>query len=198
MSTPDSSRSTFLRTWAYWAAGAFVFPFAGLLGTAVAGRVDSPGAALTGGLAAGLAIGAGQSFVSRRRLNPLTWTAATAVGLAVGLLLGASVVDYQTSLGDLALMGALTGVVLGLAQALAMPTRTHRRWTWAAAMPLLWALGWTVTTLAGVDVEKQYTHFGITGALTFSALSGLLLHVLLPYRQTTSPLAEGETIETPA
>jgi hypothetical protein len=65
-------------------------------------------------------------------------------------------------------------------------------------MPLLWSLGWTVTTLVGVDVEKQYTHFGITGALTFSALSGLLLHVLLPYRQTVDPLAEGTTIGTPA
>ena len=187
-----------MRTWAYWTAGAFVFPFAGLLGTAVAGRVDSPVAALVGGLAAGLAIGAGQSLASRRRLNPLLWVPATAVGLGVGLLLGASVVDYETSLGDLALMGALTGGVLGLAQALAMPKRTHRRWIWTAAMPLLWALGWTVTTLVGVDVEKQYTHFGITGALTFSALSGLLLHVLLPYRQTIGPLTEGTTIGSPA
>jgi hypothetical protein len=65
-------------------------------------------------------------------------------------------------------------------------------------MPLLWALGWTVTTLVGVDVEKQYTHFGITGALTFSALSGLLLHVLLPYDRTMEPLPEGKTIDTPA
>jgi hypothetical protein len=65
-------------------------------------------------------------------------------------------------------------------------------------MPLMWALGWTVTTLVGVDVEKQYTHFGITGALTFSALSGLLLHVLLPYRPNIGPPTEGKTIGTPA
>ena len=190
MTTPHSSRSTFLGTWIYWTAGAFVFPFAGLFGTAVAGRVDSPGAALIGGLAAGLAIGAGQSLVSRRRLNPLKWVPATAAGMGVGLLLGASVVDYETSLSDLALMGALTGAAIGLAQTWAMPSRARGRWIWAAAMPLLWALGWTVTTLVGVDVEKQYTHFGITGALTFSAISGLLLHVLLPYRRRIDPTVE--------
>jgi hypothetical protein len=36
-----------------------------------------------------------------------------------------------------------------------------------------------VTTLAGIDVEKQYTLFGSSGAIAFSALSGLLLHRLL-------------------
>ena len=39
-------------------------------------------------------------------------------------------------------------------------------------MPLLWALGWIVTTLAGIPVEEQFTIFGASGAVTFSALSG--------------------------
>ena len=47
-------------------------------------------------------------------------------------------------------------------------------------MPLLWALGWTVTTLVGIDVDQQFTIFGASGAVTFSALSGALLHLLLP------------------
>ena len=54
------------------------------------------------------------------------------------------------------------------------------RLVWAAAMPLLWALGWTVTTLIGVAVDQQFTVFGAAGAVTFSALSGALLHLLLP------------------
>ena len=105
---------------------------------------------------------------------------ATAVGMGIGLLLGATVVGYGTSLRELAAMGALTGAVLGPAQALALPARTRRRWLWAAAMPSLWALGWTVMTLIGVDVEEQLTLFGASGALTFSAASGALLHALLP------------------
>ena len=44
----------------------------------------------------------------------------------------------------------------------------------------LWALGWTATALGGIDVESQYTVFGAYGALTYSALSGLLLIVVLP------------------
>jgi hypothetical protein len=50
------------------------------------------------------------------------------------------------------------------------------------AMPALWALGWTVTTLAGIRVGEQFTVFGSTGALTVSALLGLLLQLLLPAR----------------
>lgn len=97
------------------------------------------------------------------------------------LLLGAWAVDYGTSLADLAALGALTGLVLGLAQALALPVQAGQRWGLAVAMPVLWALGWTATTLGGVHVEEQFTVFGLYGALTVSALSGLLLH-RLPYR----------------
>jgi hypothetical protein len=48
-------------------------------------------------------------------------------------------------------------------------------WVWALAMPLLWALGWTVTAAAGVDVDRQYAVFGAFGAITFMALSGIVL-----------------------
>ena len=180
MTRSEQSQPTFTRTWLLWTAGFLAFPIAGLAGTAAAGRVDSPIAALLGGAVAGLVLGAGQALASRRRLDPRRWIPATGVGMGIGLLLGASVVDYGTSLADLALMGALTGLVLGPAQALALPRQARRRWLWAAAMPALWALGWTVTTLGQIHVEEQFTIFGAYGALTFSALSGLLLHVLLP------------------
>ena len=54
------------------------------------------------------------------------------------------------------------------------------RWLWATAVPVLWALGWTATTLGGIDVDRQWTVFGAYGAVTFSTLSGLLLLLLLP------------------
>ena len=174
--------SSLLRRWLIWTAGFLAFPLAGLAGTAVAGRVDSPVAALTGGAVAGLCIGLGQTLAGLGRLDIRRWVPATGIGMGLGLLLGAIVVDYRTSLSDLALMGALTGVVLGPAQALALPRGTRLRWAWAAAMPALWALGWTATTLGGIDVEEQFTVFGAYGAITFSALSGLLLLWLLPGR----------------
>jgi hypothetical protein len=73
-------------------------------------------------------------------------------------------------------------------------TPVRYRVAWAAAIPVLWALGWTLTTLAGVDVDKQYTIFGSAGAVTFSALSGALLHRLLPARTTTTPIERGSFI----
>jgi hypothetical protein len=185
MTDSTRRRDTFWWSWLLWTAGFLAFPIAGVAGRVVAGRVDSPIAALLAGLVTGAVIGAGQWLVSRRRLRPAPWILATALGMGLGLLLGATAVEFQTSLADLAVMGALTGVVLGVAQAVALPTQTRRRWWWAAAMPPLWALGWTVTILAGIPVEEQVTIFGATGAVTFSALSGLLLYGLLLPRLTT-------------
>jgi hypothetical protein len=189
-----TARATGLRTWLIWTAGFLAFPLAGLAGTAVVGRVDSPMAALVGGAVAGLGIGLGQTLASRGRFDIRRWVPATGIGMGLGLLLGAVVVDYRTSLPDLALMGALTGLVLGPAQALALPPGTHMRWAWAAAVPALWALGWTTTTLGGIAVDEQFTVFGAYGAITFSALSGLLLPLLLPER----PSAGTPAAPTPA
>ena len=183
MRASTTTGSVFLRPWLLWTAGFLSFPLAGIAGGAVAGRVDDPMAALAGGVVTGLVIGAGQSLASSRRLEPRRWIVATAVGMGLGLLLGATAVGFGTALADLAVMGALTGLLLGPAQALALPAPTTHRLVWAAAIPLLWALGWTLTTFGGIDVDKQYTVFGAIGAVTFSALSGALLHRLLPARR---------------
>src|SRR5829696_1775081 len=185
MTAHANLRTSFVRSWLFWTAGFLAFPIAGLAGTAVAGRVDHPLAALSGGAVAGLVLGAGQTLASRGRLDIRKWAPVTALGMGLGLLLGAAAVGYQTALGDLVLMRALTGLVLGPAQALVLPRGTRMRWLWAAAVPPLWALGWTATTLGGIDVDRQWTIFGAYGAITFSALSGLLLLRLLPERPAT-------------
>ncbi len=177
-----------LRTWLLWTLGFLAFPPAGIVGGIVVGPVDSAASALLGGVVTGVVIGTGQWLASRRQLDWVRWIPATAAGMGLGLLAGAVAVDFGTSLADLALMGAVTGLVLGTAQALAMPAVARQRWIWAAALPALWALGWTVTNAAGVDVEAQYTVFGATGAITVSALSGLLLLFVLP---RTSRIAAG-------
>ncbi len=170
----------FVRPLMIWTAGFLAFPIAGLAGTAVAGRVDDPAAALTAGLVVGAVIGAAQSLAGSGRLRRVRWITATTLGMGLGLLVGAVAVDFGTSLADLAVMGALTGLVLGGAQAMALPTRTRARWAWAAALPALWALGWSITTVIGYEVDKQVTVFGASGAVVFAALSGVLLHALLP------------------
>jgi hypothetical protein len=95
--------------------------------------------------------------------------------MSIGLAIGAWVVGYGTSLGQLALMGFITGIPLGAAQAWLLRDRVANAWVWGAAVPLLWALGWTVTTAGGIDVDRQFAVFGAYGAITFMALSGVLL-----------------------
>jgi hypothetical protein len=198
MTHSETSPPSFLRTWLIWTAGTLVFPLAGLAGTVAAGRVDSPLSALTGGAVVGLIIGTAQAVLSRGRLDPRRWIPATTVGMGLGLLLGAAAVDYRTSLTDLMLMGAITGLLLGAAQTAALPRRTRHRWAWIAAMPVVWTLGWAATTLIGVNVDEQFTVVGLSGALTVSALSGLLLHQLLPYRTAVGPRPASTPIEATA
>jgi hypothetical protein len=177
--TPTSARRA-LRAWLIWVAGFLAFPLAGLAGLAVGGQVDGPTAAALGGLATGAVLGLGQALASSGRLPIRRWILATAAAMAVGLPAGAHLVGYGTSLRDLALMGAVTGAVLGPAQALALPRRARHRWAWAAAMPALWATGWAITTSAGITVSDHFTIFGASGAVTVTALLGVLLHLVLP------------------
>ncbi|HEX6712309.1 MAG TPA: hypothetical protein VF066_02950 [Thermoleophilaceae bacterium] len=161
--------------WLLWIAGFLAFPLAGVVGLAIVDRVDDPLPALVGGLVAGAIIGAGQWLASQHAVGePVPWIGASAVGMGIGLLAGAHAVDYGTDLGELALMGAITGVPLGIAQALVLRHRWSHAWIWAVSTPPLWALGWTVTTAIGVDVERQYVVFGSVGAIAFMALSGLV------------------------
>jgi hypothetical protein len=183
----DPHRRFNTRAWLLWLAGFLSFPIAGIAAEAVIGRIDDAGSALLGGLIAGAVIGTGQWLVARRLLDAQTWIPATAVAMGIGLGVGAWVVGYGTSLGELALMGFATGIPLGAAQAYLLRGRVARAWVWGVAMPLLWALGWTVTTAAGIDVERQYAVFGALGASTFMALSGVLLDRLRAATPSSQP-----------
>jgi uncharacterized membrane protein len=175
-----------LKAWLLWTAGFLAFPIGGFLAEMLTGRVDDAGSALLGGMVAGAVIGTGQWLVARRLLDAQTWIPATALAMGIGLLAGAWAVGYGTSLGELALMGAITGIPIGAAQAYLLRERLANAWVWAAAMPLLWALGWTVSTFIGVSVDNQFAVFGASGAITFMALSGVLLDRL---RAATNPAA---------
>ena len=66
---------------------------------------------------------------------------------------------------------------------------------WAAAMPGCVHIGWSVTTLGQIHVEQQFTIFGAYGAVTFSALSRVLLHFLLPRRAAAEQAPERTRFE---
>jgi hypothetical protein len=161
-----------------WAAVALAFPIAGYLGWAISGPVDAPAAALIGGALTGAGLGAVQWWAADGALGrAAAWIGTSAVGYALGLAAGAALVGYDTDLGALALMGLVSGAVLGAAQGLALSRqgRVQLAAAWALAMPVLFALGWCATTAIGVSVDDRFTVFGAAGAVVFALLSGLLL-----------------------
>ena len=161
-----------------WVAVALAFPIAGLIGWAIGGRVDSVVPALVGGALTGAGLGAVQWWAAKGALGrAAAWIGSSAVGYAAGLATGAALVGYDTDLGALATMGAVSGLVLGAAQGLALAAQGRKRLAvaWATAMPVLFALGWSATTAGGISVENQFTVFGAYGAVVFTLLSGLVL-----------------------
>ena len=166
-----------------WVAVAPAFPLSALIGRALGGPVDAVDAALVGGALTAAGLGAVQCWAAKGALGrPAAWIGASAAGYAVGLAAGAALVGYGTDLGDLAIMGLVSGALLGAAQGLVLARQGHRRLAvpWALAMPLLFALGWCASTAVGVNVEDQYTVFGAAGAVLFMLLSGLLLARFTP------------------
>lgn len=151
------------------------FPIGGLVAQVV-GRVDSPGPAIAGGAITGAVLGFAQWLGMRRTgPSPIAWVISTAVGFAVGLGLGAAAADYQTNIGALAIQGAICGGCVGVAQAAVLYRKLGRIVLgWPALLAGSWALGWTITASAGIDVEAQYTSFGASGALVVAALTSIL------------------------
>ena len=102
----------------------------------------------------------------------------TAAGLALGLGVGVAIFDYGTSVGDLAVLGAVSGLGVGAAQWLVLRDHVGAGLLWIVGIAALWALGWTITTSIGVDVESKWAVFGASGAITVTVLSGVLLWFL--------------------
>src|SRR3954468_15250448 len=174
--------------WAWPLAALLGFPIGGEIANVVAGPVDSVGPALAGGLIAGAVIGAAQWF-ALRQLVPRVWIAATSVGMAIGLAVGAALVDYGISRGNLVVMGAVTGALVGGLQALVLARRriSGAAW-WALANPPAWALAWLVTSyVITKNVEEQFTNFGASGTLLFALLTSLLLAVLVRRTEPNTP-----------
>jgi hypothetical protein len=126
-----------------------------------------------------LIIGAAEWFALRRWVSWL-WIPATSIGMAAGLTAGAALVDYGIGRGDIVLMGAVTGVGVGVLQALVLARHgVSGAFWWALANPPGWALGWLVTSyVITSNVKERFTNFGAGGALVFALLTWLLLAVL--------------------
>jgi hypothetical protein len=161
-----------------WAATLLAFPLAGLAGRAVAGPVDSTWTAVLAGLVAGLVIGAAQWLALRRIGIDTRWILATAGGLAVGLGLGFAIFGYGETVSDMWIVGAMSGLGVGIAQWPLLHGLVNGSIAWIPASAAAWALGWTVTTAIGVDPDDRWAVPGLSGAATATLLLGAVLWML--------------------
>jgi hypothetical protein len=171
------------RVWAWPLAIILGFPIGGYIANLTVGAVDSVGAALAGGLIAGAVVGAAQGL-ALRGLVPWIWIAATSLGMAAGLALGAALVDYSIDRVDLVLMGAVTGVVVGGLQAVVLARQgiSGAAW-WAVANPPAWAVAWLVSSyVITKNIDERFTNFGASGCLLYALLTGVLLETM--FRRT--------------
>ena len=164
--------------WAWPVAIIVGIPIGGYAANIIIGKVDSVGPALVGGLIAGAIIGAAQ-WLALRSIVPWLWLVATSVGMAAGLTAGAALVDYGISRGDLALMGAVTGLAVGGLQAFLLARRGSGALWWVVVNPPAWALAWFVTTFVITkNVKEHFAVFGASGAIVFALLTWLVLTFL--------------------
>ena len=189
---PDATRHSFRgKDIAWWCLSFVGFPIGGFVAEAIVGPIDEVWSAVVAGAIAGAAIGAAQWLSLRqigldastsglfvRRNGALAWIGMTAAGLALGLGVGVAIFDYGTSVGDLAVLGAVSGLGVGAAQWLVLRDHVGAGLLWVVGIAALWALGWTITTSIGVDVESKWAVFGASGAITVTVLSGVLLWFL--------------------
>ena len=193
--TKTGWKETARRLWLLPVAIVVGLPVGGLIADLVINGVDSVGTALAGGLIAGSIIGAATWFVLRERISWL-WIPATAVGMAVGLAAGAALVDYGITRGDVVLLGAVTGLGVGVLQALVLARhKIPNAWLWALANPPLWALGWLMTSyVITTNVKEQFAVFGGSGAIVFGLLT---LFVLAKLFRAAAPEVRGRAATAP-
>jgi hypothetical protein len=173
------------KIWAWPVAALLGFPVGGYIANLTSGAVDSVGAAIAGGLIAGAVVGAAQ-WLALRQVVPWLWIPATSIGMGVGLTIGAAVVDYGIDRGELMLMGAITGLAVGVLQALVLAREgfVGAAW-WAAANPPTWALAWLISSyVISANIDERFTNFGASGTLLYALVTGLLLAWL--FRRMTS------------
>lgn len=176
-----------VRIAARWMVTSAGFPLGGFAAMLLVGPVEDPWTAAVGGLITGLSIGVAQALgLGRGGPPPGRWIVATALGMTVGLTVGAAVVDYATDLTALVVQGVVCGLAVGTAQAFTLRPRLGRlALAWPAALASTWAIGWAVTTVAGVRVDQQFTVFGSFGAIAVTACT-LVLPLVLNHKDRSA------------
>lgn len=164
-----------------WIPTFLAFPLGGLVAMTLFGAADDPLAAAVGGLVVGLSLG-GAQWLALGRVAGWRWLAGTAAASAAGLALGVAITGSTTATGAAVLAGAIAGAVVGLVQGVLLRRGVLVAALWTAVVAGTWALGWFVTSLVIVDLDRGHAVFGASGAIVVTLITGAVLRLILGKR----------------
>ena len=163
-----------------WLAVFLAYPIAGLLGRLIANPADGFVFAFITGAVAGAILGLAQWLALGRHVSAGIWVGATALGLGVSFAIVQAM--GATSTAAAPVIGAVTGLGVGVAQSLVRSDRLPSAIVWVPTMAVAWAIAWVVTTSIGVQAEAGWPVVGVSGAIVAQALTGVVLMMRRPSR----------------
>lgn len=172
-----------------WIPTFLAFPLGGLVAMALFGGMVDPLVALPGGLVVGLSLG-GAQWLALGRVAGWRWFAGTAAASAVGLSLGVLLAGAPTSTASAVIAGAIAGAVVGATQGALLRRGIRVAVIWTVVVTCTWGLGWFVTSLVIVDLDRGHAVFGSSGAIVVTALTGVALRLILGRRARRAPKAD--------
>ncbi len=161
-----------------WAFTVLAFPLGGLAASQLVGPADNPLRAAAAAAIVGTLVGGAQALALGRR-GGWRWLVATAGGMIVGAVLAALITGGATTVLALTLGGLITGLVVGLAQTFVLRRGWRVAAIWTATVGLSWAAAWLITANVIVDAEKGFAVFGASGALLVTAITAVVLRLIL-------------------
>lgn len=164
------------RDYAKWLAVFLAYPIAGLLGRLIANPADGLAFAFIAAAVAGAILGLAQWLALDRHVHAARWVVATALGLGVAFAIVQAI--GATSNAAAPVIGAVTGVGVGLAQSVVRSDRMPSAAVWTLTMGVAWSIAWVVTTSIGVQADAGWPVVGVSGAVVAQALTGIALMTL--------------------
>ena len=161
------------RDYLKWVAVFLAYPIAGFLGRLIANPADGFVFAFITAAVAGAIIGVAQWFALGRDISAVRWIGATAVGLGVSFVIVQAL--GATNNAAAPVIGAVTGLGVGIAQSFVRSHRMPAAAVWIPTMGVAWAIAWVVTTSIGVQANAGWPVVGVSGALVAQLLTGVVL-----------------------
>jgi hypothetical protein len=173
-----------------WLPTFLAFPLAGLVAMLTVGSNTSPLTALAAGAIVGAIVG-GAQWLALGRAADWRWGAGTLGAVAIGGMVSMSLVGAPVTPVAASITGLITGALVGLAQGSALIRRGRRRLRvlllWVATVTASWTAGWLITSAVIVDLDRGHAVFGSSGALLATAVTGVVLRLVLGPRVRRAP-----------